>query len=270
MHVRIKGTEYLNSGYFDFVSVSEDPTNGDFTVVANGCKSDGREKNFSKQIQKLAPQEKILQVIQRFMDLYKINGLTSFDFAVAGKNCRRGIAHGGNNSGLLSLELHTNTFEKVSSTVFNKYIQDRYDFCWGKDIKNIKICFDSHLSNYLMHENDCDSILEGDYLRLSLLTYENGELRPFESAFIIDFLNYKLWQVEQEAVIEHIWNKTDSFPYTVYKGFSITFGDIKIYIPYQSGYDNAINLFFNLVMRYNDQLSEMKKNNIKQLKMEGF
>lgn len=280
MVVKIKGIEKLNSNWFEEIMISEDTKNCTYYVrVLNNCfKFDGEKFNtsFSDYVKGLESEEAIIEIIERYLENVKVNGLTTL------LNCRRErgkwvYIYGNNSFKVLRTQMFNVKFKEIFQKIKNKYLNDRYEFFWSDDIKKIKLSLDSKKSCYNVYPIECEDcdrtiICSEDkdaiptcetYVDYSVKVDKEKGLPLFEKKFITELLNYKFSQACEEIQVKSFnLGKTDKID-----RYIVSCGDFEI-----SFLNREVFMFIlDMVNDYNNELYEIKKNEKKrQLKMEGF
>lgn len=280
MSVFIKGLKYLDSNYFEQVTivdtgdyididVKEDVIFFDTTSVGN---------KFSEQLRGMSDDEIILAVVQRFLDSLKLNGLT--DVGKEPSKIREySVVCAGYGEKLLKFRLDGSKFKVISKMVGDKYLQDRYDYIWNNDVKNIKISFSPDVSRYDRCVLDCPECkFNGNcygnedarcnpYINFVLQVDENGRVLDFERKFMKDLLYYKFGKYGEKIRIKKIYEDVPWDYKSKITEYILECGDMKVFIPY----NDSMKFIFNIVDEYNKELVNIKDNVlIRQRKMEGF
>lgn len=271
MSVKIDGLNSLNLGYFDSITISEEGKGGDILVSVKGNGGKSNSHAFSDRIKSLSKEDKVIEIIESSIHTYKIHGFTKL-ISLSRKDGKWSVVYGEDYNQLLRLQLFSPEFKGIFDKILNKYLQDRYNMFWKDDITNILLIFDDNKSkyDYVVQEYDYENEFGGDnYVHLNLMLKADGRFADFERKFIVDFLKYKLWEIGEEADIDHIWEYYNGTGVRYFKGTRIRCGKLNIYIPYQPRNDKDIYTIFNLVEEYNLQLKNIEEESKKrQLRME--
>lgn len=284
MGVSIKGIKRLNANSFEQINISEEEGKNEYLVrVFDGSVSPNGScvgVSFSEQIKGMSSEEKVIEVIQRYLDNFKINGVTSL--VSSGHRKGRWIhVYGANGSRILRLQLFNSKFDEIFKIISNKYFNDRYDLFWNDDIKKIKLSLSTKKSSYSVYPIECeecerDVICSEDkdanptcetYVNYTVKVDKNDGLFLAEKLFITELLNHKFGQVGEEVQVKNITiGRTDSLN-TRFHSHIIRCGDFELSFPHK----DAFMFIFGIVNTYNNELFEIKMNEKKrQLKMEEF
>lgn len=277
MGIKINGITQLNANVFNEITITEETT-GEYVVDVYGGGSVKTSNNkFSKEIENMELEDKIIAIVERYLNNFKINGYTGMVGVLrrAGYN----VVYGSSGDILLRLRLFDSKFNDVSKKIMTKYLHDRYNFCWNEDIKLFKLSLDFRGSRYDMKVVECEDCTKNDfcyrdqtircdrYCDLTLRTDDKGNVVDFDRKFIEEFLNYKFWEYGKEIDITLNYQRFGSNPHAFSHNYVINCGDIKILVPDEMG----LNFIFEMVYKYNDELYNIEKNvKRRQKKMEGF
>lgn len=198
---------------------------------------------------------KALEIVQSYLNSFKINQITSL---LDGKTL---LVYGNNKEKVLKLQLSNDKIMVIYKMILNKYLQDRYNYCWEEDIERIKFNFDSNTSGYEYIDEIFDI-----HDKISLKIDSSGHLLDYEKKFVEDFLYNKLWKIGMKATYKDVFDEDTG----KFMGYDVSCGNLKIFIPFDG--DKLECLFIlNVINNYNNQLDEINSDVKKrQLKMEGF
>lgn len=280
MEVVIKGLKKLDSNWFEAINISEDKKNSEYLIrvfnedfLQNG---NNVGISFSEQIKEMGAEEKIIEVINRYLKDTKINAITAPMYS--GHRSGKWVnIYGNNGTKILRLQLFNSMFAEIFKKIQMKYFNDRYEFFWRDDVKKIKLSLDSKKSAYDVYPIECedckrDIICSEDrdaiptcetYVDYSVKVDNGKGLMLAEKQFISELLNYKFLQVGQEVQIQSFMlGKTDKID-----RYIVRCGDFEISFLNR----DVFGFIFDIIDSYNNELNEIKINEKKrQLKMEGF
>ena len=284
MRVNIKGIRKLDANYFEQINISEDTKKEQYSVVVYGerdllsCNIVGIK--FSDQIRGMSSYERIVEIIQRYLENVKINSISN----PIGSAHRKGkwiYIKGNNGNKVLRLQLFNSRFDKMLKMIDNKYLNDRYDYFWNNDIKKMNLVLDSKKSSYDVYPIECDNCKDrvecldnkdsnyacDTYINCSVKTDKETGIFFAERIFLTEYLNYRLWQIGEEAFVKtNSVGKEDSLNRYI-SSHIIRCGDFELSFPHKEEF----MFIFGIVNDYNNQLFEIKMNEKKrQLKMEGI
>lgn len=279
MSVKIDGIEKLEANYFKDITILEN-NKDDISVYVNGGMSYTTCDKLSREFEGLDERGILLLIVERYLDTFKINSIRSVGKLAHSFLYRLNIG-GGDSEKNLYLDLSKPKYKVIYNMAMNKYLQDRYDFCFSEDIKQVKISFSTIESKYGRCVNDCldctynnncyknsDNCLS--YVSLILKTNKDGKVEEYEKIFIRDYLYYMFSKFDDRVKIKHIYKNTPYIGSRFISEYILECGDIRIVIPS----DNSMKFIFNIVDEYNKELMNIRKENEKmlkkQLKMEGF
>ena len=279
MSVYIDGLGKLETNYFKQINVVEHSyDNIDISVIGKLYNAKGKKVVY--ELEKLDERGILLTIVDRYLNSYKINRINDLGKIVNSDLYRLGI-NGFNDERVLNLDLSFDNYAYIYTISLEKYLQDRYNFCFGEDFKKIHLVFNPIGSSYGRCTEDCleckyDDVCYNDddrecepYINISLMTDRDGKLKDFEVKFIRDYLYYIFGKCDDLINIKNVYREIpyiDSFV----SECILECGDINIIIPY----NNSMIEILKIVDEYNIELSKNKLENNKllkrQLKLEGF
>lgn len=284
MVVVIKGLKKLNANVFEDINISEDKEKNEYLVRVFGGNNFKNSilvgNKFSEQVKGMCCEERVIEVIQRYLENVKINGVTS----LIGSAHRKGkwiYVYGNNGSKILRLQLFNDKFGEVFRLINNKYINDRYDLFWNDDVKKIKLSISTKKSSYTVLPiecEDCDRDIKcfddvdairtcETYVDYTVKIFQKEGISLTEKLFITELLNYKFGQVGEEVLVKNITIGPEDSLNRRFHSHIIRCGDFELSFPHREEF----MFIFDIVNNYNNELFEIKMNEKKrQLKMEGF
>ena len=275
MSVGINGIKRLNANNFNEITIRQVDTN-DYNVEVIGDEVKKTNTKFNDEIKDMSNEDKIVAIIERYLNNLKINGITSL-IELSYKDGMWLLVYGNNGNSVLRLQLFNSYFEKVK--IKGKYLNDRYDFCWNSEINSFRLSTSSSCSRYDTCLIDCDECEEEaicdysscfeckKYVNLTLKLDEDWEVLNFEKKFIKEFLIYKFDLVGEEVKVKNVMSEYSNSLNRSFKGHIIKCGEFRMFIPHCE----ELMFIFGIVNDYNNELFK-RNNDVKkrQLKMEGF
>lgn len=280
MRVNIKGKKKLDANYFERIDISEESKKEQYSVVVYGNKNLFKVNNvgikFSEQIKGMGSEERVMEIIQRYLENVKINSIGNFYRKNEWINIK-----GNNGNKILKLHLLNSKFDEILKIINNKYLNDRYEYFWNNNINKLNLVLDSKKSSYSVYPIECDNCnyraecLDNrdnnftcdTYVNYSVKTDKDTGVFMFERIFLTEYLNYRLWQIGDEAVVKNNSIERDNSLNKYISSYIIKCGDFELYFPH----NEEFMFIFDIIDNYNNQLLEIRSNEIKrQLKMEGF
>lgn len=271
MDVNISKINMLDSFDFDEITITE-ISKDYFEILVSVNKKVFRDEIFNDEFDGLSSLDKVVAIIQKFLNSFKISGVTKF-LVLYYNNGKYPSIYAQNGNKQLHLKLINSQFRCISKTIMNKYFNDRYDFLFNNNINLLQLQSDDFISKYESVALDCIEHLEqidgfdlddiNECIKYTMMTDADGNIAISEREFIKEFLYYKFWQFGEIIQIFDIRDKR----YNNYVERVIKCGDMIVKFP------NSFEFSFlgNIVKEYNEELLEIRQNeNIRQLKMEGF
>ena len=201
--------------------------------------------------------DKIILVIQRFLMDFKIYGFKKILPIIKGSG-QESIVYGNNGNNQLRMRLYNPKYRVLSNIIREKFREDRYNYFWNSDIKNIVIDSSRDMSKYEKN---------GDCINLFLRTDRNNNVIMDEKIFLTEFLNYKFEELGKEIKIRGIFEESSHSFNRKLIGHIIECGDMKITFPNRYEF----SFIYSIVNNYNEKLFQIKREEKKrQLKLEGF
>lgn len=205
----------------------------------------GRNRNIfgnevSSAFADLSIEEKIVVIVKRYLNSFKINGVTRLLPVVKTRN-KDAVVYAENGNKELRMYIYNSKFKFLSSIIMNKYLADRYDILFGTDFKMLEIVNSEECSKF--------DFLD-DRVRLALMTGDNILLS--EREFLKELLYCKFSQIGELAVIDEIYSEGKV---KTPVGYVITCGDFKI--TFAKNYKNS--LILGIIREYNNELKEKMK-----------
>lgn len=280
MRVNIKGIRKLDANYFEQINIAEDIKKQQYSVVVYGeknlLKGNCVGVKFSNQIKGMGSEDRVMEIIQRYLENFKINSISN--------SYRKGewiYIKGNNGNKVLRLQLFNSRFEEIFKIINNKYLNDRYDYFWNNDVKKIDLVLDTKNTSYNVYPIECDnckdrveclddkdsSFICDTYVRCSIKNDKSTGIFLADRVFLTEYLNYRLWQIGEEAFVKTYSTGTENSLNRYISGHIIRCGDFELSFPHREEF----MFIFGIVNDYNNQLFEIKMNEKKrQLKMEGI
>jgi len=277
MSVRIEGVKNLNANNFNEIVVLQNDEN-DYIVKVLGNKINTVNNKFSMEIKDMSDEDKIVAIIQRYLDNFKINSVNAPIFL--SDRDGKWIVIGGFGNNVLKLRLFGSKFNNIFNIIRDKYLNDRYDYFWNEDINSVKLRLDSDCSSYNVGFVDCDDCKNEEpcyisednlcesYVELAMKTDRNGNgVVDFEKDFIKEFLYHKFSQIGEEVKVMGVFLEFTDSHNRILKSHIVQCGDFKLYFPHK----DEFMFILGIVNDYNNELFKVN-NDIKkrQLIMEEF
>ena len=277
MSVGINGISKLSTNNFDEINIRQDGK-WDYIIDVIGDNVSRCSDDFIKELKSmLTSEDKVLAIIERFLENYKIDGITK-PMEIKYKDGEWVVVYGNNGNNVLRLQLFNSYFDEVFGKIMTKYLNDRYSFCWNTDINKFRITTDECWSRYGVHlvdccecsiEDKCDYSKDGqcdEYGQLYLFS-KDGMIKDFEIEFIKEFLNYRFDLYNEEVKVINIMTEYDNSLNRRFNKHIIRCGDFSLEFPHREEF----MFIFGIVNDYNSELFKIN-NDVKkrQLKMEGF
>ena len=276
MSVGIDGISRLNANDFREITIKQVDID-DYLIDVIGDKVGKVGGDFSKNLKGMSNEDKIVAIIERYLDNFKIYGITKA-IELSFRDGEWVVIYGNNSNSVLRLQLFNKYFSNIFDKIKNKYLNDRYNFFWNGEINFVRLGIDNDRSRYGIHSIDCDECdreIECDYESYDCAEYvymdlklgNDGDVVNFDKEFIKEFLYYKFNLYKEDVKVIYIKYEWDnSFNPRIYKHI-IRCGDFEIEVPHK----DSLMFILEIVNEYNRELFEIN-NNIKkrQLKMEGF
>lgn len=279
MSVYVDGLGKLETNYFKQINIIEHSyDNIDISVIGKLHNAKGRKIVY--ELEKLDERGILLAIIEKYLNSYKINRITDMGKLSDSDLYRLGV-NGFNDERVVNLDLSFDNYAYIYNISLDKYLQDRYNFCFRENFKKVNIVFNSTGTSYGMCTDDCleckyNNVCYKDddrkcepYINISLMTDKNGKLKDFEYKFIRDYLYYIFGKYDDLVKINNVYRETPYIDCFVSE-YILECGDISVIIPY----NNSMIDIFKIVDEYNIELSENKRENdkllMRQLKLEGF
>jgi len=276
MSVGINGISRLNTNDFREITIKQVDTD-DYMVDVIGDKVGKVSGDFSENLKGMSNEDKIIAIIERYLDNFKINGITK-PIELSFRDGEWVVIYGNNSNCVLRLQLFNKYFSKIFDKIKNKYLNNRYNFFWNGEINFVRLGIDTDRSMYGIHSIDCDECdreIECDYENYDCAEYvyvdlklgNDGNVVNFDKEFIKEFLYYKFNLYKEDVkVIDIRYEWDNSFNPRIYKHI-IRCGDFEIEIPHV----DKLMFILDIVNEYNRELFVINDNIKKrQLKMEGF
>lgn len=279
MSVYVDGLGKLESNYFKKINIVENSfDNIDISVI--GKLSHNKNNRIVYELEKLDERGILIAVIERYLNSFQINRITDIGKLSNSSLYRLGIS-GWNDEKIVNLDLSFDNYACVYTMSENKYLQDRYNFCFKEDVRKVNLTFSSVDTSYTRCIEDCLECKYNDvcykdndrecepYINLCLMTDKNGKIKELEKKFIKDYLYYIFSKYDEEVRINNNYRET-SYIDNIVSEYILECGDMKIIIPY----NKSMIEIFEIVDEYNKELMKNKIESEKllkrQLKLEGF
>lgn len=280
MSVGINGVSRLNANDYREINIKQMNTD-DYRVDVIGDRIGKVNSDFYKNLKGMSNEDKIVTIIERYLDNFKINGITTELIELSYKDGKWLVVYGNNSNRKLRLQLFDSKFEEIFKIINDKYLNDRYDFFWNNDIKKMRLVLDTKKSSYNVYPIECDDCNDrvecldnrdsnftcDTYVNFSVNTDKENGVSNFEKVFLIEYLNYRFWQIGEEVKVKTNSIGNDNSLNRYISSHIIRCGDFELFFPHKEEF----MFIFSIVNNYNNELFEIKNNEKKrQLKMEGF
>ena len=280
MSVGINGVSRLNANDYREINIKQMNTD-DYRVDVIGDRIGKVNSDFSNNLKGMSNEDKIVAIIERYLDNFKINGITTELIELSYKDGKWLVVYGNNSNRILRLQLFNSKFEEIIKKINDKYLNDRYDFFWNNDIKKMRLVLDTKKSSYNVYPIECDdcndrvecldnrdsNFICDTYVNCSVNTDKENGASNFEKVFLTEYLNYRFWQIGEEVKVKtnSIGNDNSLNKYII--SHIIRCGDFELSFSHKEEF----MFIFSIVNNYNNELFEIKNSEKKrQLKMEGF
>ena len=258
MAVKISGLNLLNANMYDRILLTESEGTYRVYIQKQGNRDlDGIHVgiNFSEEIKEQSDEQKIISIVDKFLEYANISTLTK-DYQAYNKIYE--VARG---SRELAFKTQEAMLEVIKQKVFQKYINDRLKFCSeNRNVNFITLSLEGK-SSYAKKTSK--------HISFSLLTH-NCELMGFEKEFLRGFICSRLYEIGEYAMIDSR-SYLNSILVTREElvQYYLICGDLRIVL----GSDRyLIKEVSEIVDDYNIQRKQQNLEQSKkiQLKMEGF
>lgn len=279
MSVGINGISRLNANDFREIAIKQVSID-DYRVDVIGDKVGKVSNNFSMELKGMSNNDKIVAIIERFLDNFKINGITDMK-NIAYRKGKWKYIYGNNSKRILRLQLFNSWFEEVFKIINSKYLNDRYSFFWNNDVNKMKLVLDTKKSSYNVYPIECDdcndrvecldnrdsNFICDTYVNCLVKTDKETGICYFEKKFLTEYLNYRFWKMGEEVFVKTNSIGTDNSLNRYISSHIIKCGDFELSFPHSEEF----MFIFSIVNEYNNELFKIN-NDVKkrQLKMEGF
>ena len=280
MSVGINGVSRLNANDYREINIKQMNTD-DYRVDVIGDRIGKVNSDFYKNLKGMSNEDKIVTIIERYLDNFKIYGITTELIELSYKDGKWLVVYGNNSNRILRLQLFNSKFEEIFKIINDKYLNDRYDFFWNNDIKKMRLVLDTKKSSYNVYPIECDdcndrvecldnrdsNFICDTYVNCSVNTDKENGASNFEKVFLTEYLNYRFWQIGEEVKVKTNSIGNDNSLNKYISSHIIKCGDFELSFPHKE----EIMFIFSIVNNYNNELFEIKNSEKKrQLKMEGF
>lgn len=257
MSIRINNIKYLNANNYKRIMIREEggfyriditPFDDNFDTLPSSYK-------LTDDIKQYNDEDKIMMIIDSFLRSSRINELkqnTFLDYYSGKFNIVKGSRE-------LDFRIFNSKVAEAIKNINKKYEQDRYNFCQlNKDVMNYEVTTSCNSTSYEKIE-----FKEGSYIKFTLVG-EYGNLKKYEEEFLCEFINEKLYGVDEDAkIVCHNVYSPHNENY-IYLGKYLECGDFRMRMNCNK---KAEHIIYNIVDKYNEERNNAKK---MQLKMEGF
>ena len=280
MSVGINGVSRLNANDYREINIKQMNTD-DYRVDVIGDRIGKVNSDFYKNLKGMSNEDKIVTIIERYLDNFKINGIITELIELSYKDGKWLVVYGNNSNRILRLQLFNSKFEEIFKIINDKYLNDRYDFFWNNDIKKMRLVLDTKKSSYNVYSIECDdcndrvecldnrdsNFICDTYVNCSVNTDKENGVSNFEKVFLTEYLNYRFWQIGEEVKVKTNSIGNDNSLNKYISSHIIKCGDFELFFPHKEEF----MFIFSIVNNYNNELFEIKNSEKKrQLKMEGF
>ena len=215
MSVGINGVSRLNANDYREINIKQMNTD-DYRVDVIGDRIGKVNSDFFKNLKVMSNEDKIVTIIERYLDNFKINGITTELIELSYKDGKWLVVYGNNSNRILRLQLFNSKFEEIIKKINDKYLNDRYDFFWNNDIKKMRLVLDTKKSSYNVYPIECDdcndrvecldnrdsNFICDTYVNCSVNTDKENGASNFEKVFLTEYLNYRFWQIGEEVKVK--------------------------------------------------------------------
>ena len=273
MGVKIDGITRLRANYYNKLVIREDRNNKDYRVNVSGNKINHETETvgnrFMDDFKNKTDYEQVMEIIEDYIRNTKICGIDDLISLSDYNGEKFNVIYGNFGYKKMLLQLYNRDFKDIFYKINDKYIQDRYDFCYDtRGIKTFRISTSFTGSGYTY---DLDNLYNGskeeEWFKDICLKEDNFRVIDSERKFIEQFILNIFSKFNEEIRIEKIYNNEYEWTRNDVIGFVLMCGDVKIYFPkYQSLlFINVIVHNYNVLLKQNKEICKKR-----QLKMEEF
>ena len=137
MSVAIDGISRLNANDFREITIKQ-IDNNDYKVDVIGDNVGKVSSNFSKNLREMSNDEKIIAIIERYLDIFKINGITK-PIELSHRDGLWVVIYGNDCDSVLRLQLFDKYFSDIFNKIKNRYLNDRHNFFWYTDNNSFRL-----------------------------------------------------------------------------------------------------------------------------------
>ena len=265
MKIELKNANKFNSNFYKGIEINEF-YNEVYEKSRYLVKFFGRDPWFdtsfvgikrTDEIYELSSEDKIRMIIKDYLESTRINYFTGIVRSLSIYGNMYFIANG---TRYLLFNVKNLSLRTIINDVYNKYIDDRYEFCYKDNgIKSFYIDTGDFSRYEIINGKLPDDNTEEDIMSFTLKIDNKGIIES-ECEFIKEFIIEKFSRYNEEIEIVY------ELEY-LRRGILLKCRDMKMYFP---NYNNLLWII-DVVNKYNNELININ-NNIKkkQLKMEGF
>lgn len=273
MSIKIDGITRLRANYYNKLVIREDKVNVNYHVNVDGNKINYETETignrFSEEFKNKTDDDKIREIVEDYVRNTKICGIKDLVPLSIYNGEKFNIIYGNFGYKEMLLQLYNKDFKDIFDKIKNKYIQDRFDFCYddgGIKIFKISTCIDGSAYTYGL-EGLYRGSKEEEWFKEICLSEHNFRVIDSERKFIEQFILNVFSKFNKEIRIEKIYDNEYEWTRNDVIGFMLICGDVKVYIPKYEPllFINVIVHNYNVMLKRNKD--ECKK---RQLKMEGF
>lgn len=257
MSIKISNIKYLNANNYKRIMIREDY--GDYRIniipLDKKLATIPSSYKFTDEIKHFSDVEQIKRIVDSFLNSANISKLKQREYL---------DYYGGpfeviKGSRELDLKLYNPALMDIIPKIINKYRQDRYNFCeLNKDIMHCEFTTSETVTSYEQVEGNTGTCNK------FTLVIKDGKLKKFEEDFLREFINDKLYSIDEEAKIVSYNRYTPYHESYIYLGTYLECGNFMMRLNCNRTTENII---YNIVDKYNEERNIAKK---KQLKLEGF
>ena len=124
MSVGINGVSRLNANDYREINIKQMNTD-DYRVGVIGDRIGKVNSDFFKNLKVMSNEDKIVTIVERYLDNFKINGITTELIELSYKDGKWLVVYGNNSNRILRLQLFNSKFEEIVKKINDKYLNDK-------------------------------------------------------------------------------------------------------------------------------------------------
>jgi len=212
MRINVEQLEKMKIDFFDQILIKDDGFNNySIELLSN---------NIKLKVVNLNDNNKLIELIQKYLDSVKVCGFTKLPPLALGTNDETVINC---KNKKLRMKLYNPKIKIVSEMILNKYLNDRNEFFCNEDFKCLNLEFSSVSSMY--EENE-------DNVRLVLKIDKYGNISKSEREFFEAFINYKFSLIgESLNIVKITKHNRNILGEDVVDKYIVQCGDFEIVFP---------------------------------------